>query len=399
MVHIFQQNGKRTANINVFIDPQWGFSSPTIGSSKGGGLYVPGGEEVAPIMGDIIKNTRDGIFVLGQDYHPKNHISFMPNHPGIMEYRIAAYKELLAEHKQPVPADDVLYEAAQQPVHFFYEGQPPVPFPFPEIVLNEDGNIIGLKEADGRIREIEVATESGGAPSPKDRGRVSKVLDTYYEKTFDELRAEGVEVHTQTLWTRHCEQGEESSLYPESMNLPKGLRDKLAGDLKADVVSYTDPETGNQFHVIRKGSHSEIDSYGIGVENDGETLTPAWDLFSELSRDLKKHGVEQVNFNVGGLATNFCTEFSINNIADFLAGHFKMKGMETRINFVPEISRAIPIAGGPEVPFSADGAAERMRQSRGVEQISVAEIIASQTPGQAIRGDLAVRGHDQDRQV
>lgn len=401
MVHLFEKSSKKTAAINVFIDPQWGFSSPSIPAAQGGSLYVPGGEDVASKMGEIIANTRNGIFIIGQDYHPKNHISFMTNHPGVMEYRIEKYKKFLAEQGQPIPEGETLYEAAQQPAHFFNGfDHPPESFPFEEIVIDENDNIIGIKEADGRIRKVEVATEGGKAPSKDDRGRVSKVLDTYFDKTFDEYRAEGTLYHTQTLWTRHCEQGEQSSLYPDDMNLPKGLRDKLAGDLKSDVVSYTDPATGNEFHIIRKGARSEIDSYGIGVENDGEPLKSSWNLFSELSRKLKKQGVENVQFNVGGLATNFCTEFSINNIADYLSAPFKMKNMDVEINFIPEISRAIPIPGGPEVPFSADGAAERMRLTRGVGQISAQQIIAQNDnqPSPVIEGDLNASGRlSQDR--
>lgn len=390
MTHLINKNGKKTAVINVFIDPQWGFTDPSIPSQQGGSLYVPGGEGAAAGMGKIITETRNGIFVIGQDYHPSNHISFAPNHPGVMEYRIAKFKDFLTAHGQPIPEDAAtLYEQAQQPVHFFHGyDQPPVDFPFEELVLNEDGNIIGLKEADGRIRKVDVATESGATPSKDDRGRVTAVLDAYYEKDFDTMRSEGILLHTQTLWTRHCEQGKQSSLYPESMNLPQGLRDKLEGDLKSDVVSYYDADTGNQFHVVRKGTHPEVDSYGIGVENDGETLTPAWKLFGELAKSLKKEGAEQVEFNVGGLATNFCVEFSVNNIADFLAGHFKMKGMETLLNFIPDISHAIPIPGDADVPFSANGAYARMQRSRGVGQISGPEIIAQQKPEASITGNL-----------
>lgn len=400
MVHTFIQDGKKTASINVFIDPQWGFSDPKVPVANGGSLYVPGGEKAPEEMGKIISETRDGIFVIGQDYHPKNHISFASNHPGVMEYRIAKYKEFLAEHGQEIPDDETLYEQAQQPVHFFHGlDQPPEPFPFEEIVLDADGDIIGIKEADGRIRHVKVQTESGKPPSEKDRGRVTKVLDTYFDKSFDEQRTEGTLLQTQTLWTRHCEQGEQSSLYPDSMNLPKGLRDKLAGDLKSDIISYHDPETGNQFHIIRKGAHSEIDSYGIGIENDLEPLNHSWDLFSELSRQLRKEGVEKVQFNVGGLATNFCTEFSINNIHDFLSAPFRTKNIGVAINFVPEISRAIPIPGDADVPFSADGAYERMRRSRGVGEISIAQIIESGKPGEVVVGTLTAQGQELDRQL
>ncbi len=400
MVHTYIQDGKKTASINVFIDPQWGFSDPTVPVAKGGSLYVPGGEKAPEKMGKIISETRGGIFIIGQDYHPKNHISFATNHPGVMEYRIAKYKAFLSKNGQEIPDDGILYEQAQQPVHFFHGfEQPPEPFPFEEMVIDADGDIIGIKEADGRIRHVEVRTESGKPPSEKDRGRVTKVLDTYFDKSFDEQRAEGTLLHTQTLWTRHCEQGEQSSLYPESMNLPKGLREKLAGDLKSDIISYHDPETGNQFHIIRKGAHSEIDSYGIGIENDMEPLKHSWDLFSELSRQLRKQGVEQVQFNVGGLATNFCAEFSINNIADYLSAPFKTKNIGVKINFVPEISCPIPIPGDADVPFSADGAYERMRRSRGVGEISIAEIIAAGKPGAVITGNLSAQRQAQKQQL
>ncbi|MDX1975726.1 MAG: hypothetical protein SFT92_08665 [Rickettsiales bacterium] len=394
MTRFIDQDGKKTAVINVFIDPENGFLNPTLTPAQGGALYVPKGEEVAPLMGDIIKNSTDSIFIIGQDYHPENHISFMTNHSGVMEHRIEKYKEFLKANNQPIPeSPEELYQRAQQPVHFFngYEN-PPVPFPFEEIVLDADRHIIGLKEADGRIRKVEVTTEGGLAPSPKDIGRVTKVLDEYQDQTFDEMRAAGILLSTQTLWTQHCIQGTESCQYPDAMNLPEGLKAKLKGDAMSKTVDYRDAKTGNQFFVIRKGNRSEVDSYGIGVENDGETMTPAWEKFREIASQLKKEGCEKVVFNVGGLASNFCVEFSGNNIADFLAGHFKMRNMTTEINYVPEISRGIPIPGGPEVPFSEAGAGPRMEATRGIKSISLAKVIEMQKPGAAIGGDLAADG-------
>ncbi len=394
MTRFIENDGKKTAVINVFIDPENGFLNPTLTPEQGGALYVPNGEQVAPLMGKMIADASDSIFIIGQDYHPSNHISFVTNHPGVMEYRIEKFKEFLRENDQPIPEDDAkLALAAQQPVHFFkgYD-HPPTPFPFEEIVLDSDRNIIGLKEADGRIRKVEVTTESGLEPSPKDIGRVTKVLDDYYDKTFDEKRAAGELLSTQTLWTQHCIQGTESCQYPDSMNFPEGLKTKLQGDMMSKTVDYRDPKTGNEFHVIRKGNRSEVDSYGIGVENDGETMTPAWDKFREIALKLKKQGCEKVVFNLGGLATNFCVEFSGNNIADFLAGQFKMRGMETEINFVPEISRGIPIAGGPEVPFSEEGASPRMEASRGIKSISLSEAMAMQKPASRTGGDLETDG-------
>ncbi len=381
-MRIFDHKGKKTVVINVFIDPENGFLKLGLTDDEGGVLYVPKGEQVSPIMGRIISGARGGIFVIGQDYHPRNHISFMVNHPGVMEYRIEKFKELLTQSGQEIPDDEEdLYKQAQQPVHFFNGlDQPPVEFPFPEIVLDEDYNIMGLKEADGRIREVRAPTLSGRKPGPKDRGRVARVLDEYHHKTYDEYRKEGRSLRTQTLWTMHCVQGTKSCLYPPDMRLPKELQKKLLDDLKSDVISYRDPATDNEYYVIRKGANPEVDSYGIGVENDGKTLTAAWDLFAEISEELRRAGCEQVVFNCGGLATNFCTEFSINNIVDFLSAHFKNKGMLVETNFVPEISRGIPIPGGVETPFSLAGTEERLRIHHGVGTISVAQILKMGAP-------------------
>lgn len=370
-------DGLKTAIINIFIDPENGFSRFDIRDENGGSLYVPQGEQVTPIMGEVIKNSKGSVFIIGQDYHPRNHISFMVNHPGIMEYRIEKFKEFLAQNGQPVPeTKEELYERSQQPVHFLNGfDQPPVPFSFPEIVLDENRNIMGLKEADGRIREVRVETSSGLEPNEKDRGRVTKVLDEYHRKTFDQYRAEGRLLSTQTLWTMHCVQGTESCLYPPDLSLPQGLQDKLRGDMASRIIYHRDEQSGNEFYVVRKGQNPELDSYGIGVENDGETLTPAWEMFSEISGRLKRLGCQNVVINIGGLATNFCTEFSANNVNDFLAGHFKMRGMKTKINFVPEISRGIPVPGGVETPFSLAGTEERLAQ-RGINAVSVEEIIA-----------------------
>jgi hypothetical protein len=374
---LFMHKGLKTALINMFVDPENGFLKLTLTDEEGGVLYVPGGEEVSPLMGEIIKGSRGSIFVIAQDYHPRTHISFMPNHSGIMGYRIERFKELLKEHGQPIPSDEQeLFTRAQQPVHFFNGfDQAPARFPFPEIVLDENRDIIGLKEADGRIREVRVETSSGLDPQKNDRGRVTKVLDSYHSKTFDECRKEGRLISTQTLWTVHCVQGTQSCLYPASMKLPLGLQQKLAGDMASKVIHHRDAATDNEFWVVRKGMDPEIDSYGIGVENDGRTMTPAWEVFAQIAEALKRLGCEQVIINGGGLATNFCVEFSLNNTADFLAGQFKMKGMQVQINFVPEISRGIPIPGGADMPFSLDGTAERLA-GRGIGQATVAEIMA-----------------------
>ncbi len=373
---LIDHNGQKTAIINMFIDPENGFLKFGLTDDQGGVLYVPGGEEVTKPMGEIVDKSRGSIFIIGQDYHPANHISFMINHPGIMDYRVEEFKKFLDTHEQPHPeTEEELYLQAQQPVHFFNGlEQPPEAFPFPEIVLDENRHIIGLKEADGRIREVRVETTSGLEPSPQDYGRVAKVLDGYHRKTYDEYLAEGRILSTLTLWTKHCVQGTESCLYPADLNLPQGLQDKLNGDMASKYIFHRDAETDNVFYVIRKGQNPELDSYGIGVENDGETQTVAWKIFKELTTELKKAGCQNVIINGGGLATNFCLEFSENNVDDFLAGFFKMAGMQVDIRYVPEISRGIPIPGGVDDPFSLDGVPERLKR-RGVEETTVAEIL------------------------
>lgn len=374
---LFKHEGKKTAVINIFIDPENGFLKLGLNDRQGGVLYVPGGEEVAPAMGEIIESSRGSIFIIGQDYHPRNHISFMVNHPGVMDYRVEQFKKFLADNGQPEPESaEELYTQAQQPVHFFNGfGNPPAEFPFPEIVLDENRNIFGLKEADGRIRQVRVETTSGLTPTAHDRGRVAKVLDAYHRKTFDQYRGEGRLLSTQTLWTMHCVQGTESCLYPDEMKLPKGLQDKLSGDLMAPTIYHRDAATDNEYYVIRKGKNSELDSYGIGVENDSKTFTPAFDVFGEIGDKLKSQGCEKVIINIGGLATNFCVEFSANNTKQLLAGLLEMRGMQTQINFVPDISRGIPIKGDEKVPFSLAGTEFRLA-ALGIGKTTVKDILA-----------------------
>ncbi len=386
-MELINVDGKKTALINMFIDPEHGFQTLGLSEQEGGVLYVPQGEEVSPIMGEIIEKSCGSIFVIAQDYHPRTHISFMVNHPGVMEDRIEKFKDFLINHGQDIPEDaDELYTQAQQPVHFLNGfDQAPEAFPFAEIVLNKDRDIAGLKELDGRIRLVEVETTNGSTPDEGDRGRISKVLDQYADKTFDEYIADGEILSTQTLWTTHGVQGTKSCLYPDEMNLPEGLIKKLEGDLMSRTIFYHDAKSGNDFYIVRKGTNSEIDSYGIGVENDGKTFTPAFDVFSDISDALKAKGCEKVIINGGGLAANFCTEFSLNNTDDFLAGFFKMKNIGVDIRYVPEISRGIPIPGGSEVPFSLQGTAGRLAQ-RGITETTVKDILDLQPQTQPNQG-------------
>ena len=104
-------------------------------------------------------------------------------------------------------------------------------------------------------------------------------------------------------------------------------------------------------------------------------------MFRAIARSFRKQGVENVVINVGGLASNFCVEFSVNNIADFYAGEFRIKQMGVELNYVPEISRGIPIPGGADVPFSEAGVAERLKALHHVGINTIEGILALSAPG------------------
>jgi nicotinate phosphoribosyltransferase len=345
----------KTAHMDVLIDVQHGFSRAGLSVEDGGSLYVPGGENIVPKMNALLDNTQDQIILLSQDFHPASHISFMTNHAGVMQYR-----------------RDALEANGQNPD----EAMSPLALPFNELVLDINGKILGLKEGD-RVRQVELISHDGKTvaegfvPSDADKGRISKVLDGYLDKPFAELNAT-----TQMLWTPHCVQGTKSTDFDDALNLPQALREQLAADQTSPHLSYYDAASGNQFYVVRKGTNSELDSYGIGIENDKNTTTTAPQVFEEIARNLKRGQIsaqapggqeahaqfEQVNVNIGGLATNFCVEFSHNNIADLLRPANRMRGIETKINVMNDACAGIPIPGGKNDPFSVAGAPERMAE-------------------------------------
>lgn len=378
------------ANIDVIIDAQGGFALLGLDAKRGGLLYVPGGEQIDAVIASTLENKRNSTIVLSQDFHPANHISFMINHPGIMEYRIKKFREFLIANKQPIPSgQDELAFAAQQPAHFFhgYENAPTL-FPFEEIVLDVDGNIIGLKEGD-KVRKVELDVAK---PTPNCIGRVKKVTDEYFEPNFDDIPG----ARTQTLWTQHCQQNTESSMFlPQiSSKLPQALLDLARRDSMSKDLEYFDETTGNTYYIVRKGINSERDSYGIGLENDKETETTAREVFGKIAKNLARQGVKKVNFNCSGLATNFCVEFSVNNIHDIVTGLFRYRGMETEVRLITDGCRGIPIPGGKDNPFSLEGAPLRMAEYReGTKLITAEEYIKlNTTPGVETSGELAAAG-------
>lgn len=332
-----------TQNIDMYIDVQNGFARYDLTPEQGGSLYVPGGEKVGEKIGKMIAGTHDGIIVLSQDFHPADHISFMTSHPGIMAYR---KQRLVAAGKS---ADDVLS---------------PLAMAFDELVFDKKGLIIGIKDAEhDRVRKVKLSSRDGSitegfVPSATDKGRVSEVLDEYLDTPFSEMKG----ISTQMCWSPHCVQNTPSCDFVPEMGLPQGLTDLLHADATSPNLKYVDEKSGNTFYVVRKGMNSEIDSYGIGIENDKKTRTTAPEVFDAIASDLADQDCTKAVVNIGGLATNFCVEFSHNNVRDLMPGSLRMRGIEQETNYMPDISAGIPIPGGPADPFSLEGAATRMAQ-------------------------------------
>ena len=374
MINYQTIDGKKTAVVNIIVDPQKGFHDFLLQMISGGNLYVPGGEEVITPIGKLISNTQNGIFIISNDWHTKDNIADMNSHTGVVAFRKAA---LAAQQKNPE------------------EYQSPLAMPFSELVLDKDGYIIGLKGEDDRIRKVTLQTTDGQPPSPEDRGRVVEVLDEYLPEKLSEI----VGARTQYLWSSHCVQGTESARMHDGLNLPKGLVRKLDNDITQLLVSYNDATTGNKFYVVRKGTRSEVDSNGLYVENDKTTLTPAQLAFQELAAQFIKDDVANVVINYMGLATNFCVEFSCNQVAAIGAGFFTVAGMQVNHNLVVEACRGIPIPGGKDDAFSLDGTLPRLAEKFGFREATIDNIIAFQQgrPDVDITGSLAATGAAKSR--
>lgn len=361
-------NGKKTAIVNILVDPQKGFHQLGLSDTHGGLLYVPGGEEVVAPIGKLVSESRNSLFIVSNDWHPKNHIADMSNHPGVVEYR----KSLLSK-------------AGKNPEAYMN----PLELGFSELVLDKNGDIIGVMAEDRKhIRAVDVRTNDGKAPNEEDRGRVVKVHEQMLDQTFDQL----VGASTQTLWTPHCVQGTESARMPDGLNLPKQLIGELDNNLTKLVFRHDDKESGNRFYVVRKGTSSERDSNGLLVENDRTTTTAAEGLLKDLAKEFRNEGVKHVVFNYMGLATNFCVEFSANQVAAIADGYFDIAGMSTEHLLVQEACRGIPIPGGKDDPFSLNGTFPRLAEKYGFGSAAIDTILAVQQPGQSTSGTLQLAG-------
>lgn len=188
----------------------------------------------------------------------------------------------------------------------------------------------------------------------------------------------------QTLWLDHCIQGTKSALFVEPImgELPEGLSRDLQRHISDPVMSETD-ERGNTFHVIRKGVNSDLDSYGIATENDGIETTAAPAVFKIIARKLEAEDVTEANIYIGGLATNFCVEFSHKDIYQYLVPQLERRGIKAKVYFLTDISAGIPIfvPGGAWPDLAA--ASDRMT-SFGTNTATTEDVIRSTLSGKAV---------------
>jgi nicotinamidase/pyrazinamidase len=263
-----------TSTIVVLIDIQNGFARADLSPGQGGSLYVPGGEKVGAVAAGLIRAASDTIFVLSQDFHPADHISFASNH-GVAPFSIFRLQ----------------------------------------------------RGAEGRY----VVDENGALE--------------------------------QTAWPDHCRQGSESALFVDAImaELPPTLRAAVATHAAGDVLSDTDTR-GNTFYVIRKGMRSDLDSYGIATENDRERTTGAPSVFSAIAERQQRAGHSKAVIAIGGLATNFCVEFSHDDLYRYLLPALSARGIAAEVCILTDLSAgiAVSVPGGAWPDLAA--ALQRMAQ-------------------------------------
>lgn len=305
------------AHIVILIDLQNGFMRFDLPRDKGGCLYVPGGENAAKPAAELIAQATNKIFILSQDFHPADHISFMENHPGVMALRRAQ----LAHKFQGAALEEAVLDVRE--------------LPFTDILLK--------KQADGTFTPFACRVGDAWHNVDVKKDRIVAVHETPNAAIRDESGL------VQKLWRQHCVQGTESCLFaPEIMAaLPAELAGQLTQDHTSPVLQGVDAR-GNVFFVVRKGMRSDLDSYGIGVENDQKTLTVAPALFEKMAAALQAQGISHVDLGIGGLATNFCVEYSERDVRAHLVPALQRHGMTTRLNLLTDISYGIPfnIPGG-----------------------------------------------------
>jgi nicotinamidase-related amidase len=304
-----------TANIIFLIDLQKGFARNDLTPQQGGCLYVLGGEKVGEPAADLIRHLSDATIILSKDFHPENHIAFMENHPGVMVHR---KEKLLAEGHNKDMLDSAVLDVQN--------------LPFDNILLK--------KCPEGQYRAV--AFQDGDQWRAVDTDKDGYITAIHQEPAAPETLHGAF---SQTLWRRHCQRNTGSTLFVDAVmnELPHGLYCRIINFYPDEILSDKD-DRGNIFHVVQKGVNADLHSYGIVTEDDGVTKTPAPKLFESIAKTLQQSGVTEANIYVGGLASNFCVEFSHNDIYKYLVLKLEKNGIGANVHFLTDISAGIPLS-------------------------------------------------------
>jgi nicotinamidase/pyrazinamidase len=180
----------------------------------------------------------------------------------------------------------------------------------------------------------------------------------------------------QTAWLDHCVQGTQSALFVDAIMavLPPALADALRRHVLDPVLTASD-ERGNTFHVVRKGMRADLDSYGIATENDRASKTAAPGLFAEIAATLRQHGVSHASVAIGGLATNFCVEFSHGDLCDYLLPALRRETIEAEPLLLTDLCAGIDLAT-PDGTWPDLAAAVGRMTRLGTRAATVAELAA-----------------------
>ncbi|MEI7649736.1 MAG: hypothetical protein WCJ47_08535 [Methanomicrobiales archaeon] len=220
---------------------------------------------------------------------------------------------------------------------------------------------------------ISFASNHKGA-EPLSTLQLAKGEDGKYSEAVDPCEC----VISQMMWLDHCVQGTPSALFvaPIMAELPHHLMMALEAHFSGSVL-YGRDDRQNSFFVVRKGTRPDLDSYGIATENDGISSTNAPAAFSMIAYDLQQKGVTDTNIYIGGLATNFCVEFSHKDVCKYLVPMLEQRGIKANVHLLTDISAAIPIAIPDGSWPDMASALKRMSAVRATKETTTEDLIRS----------------------
>jgi len=180
----------------------------------------------------------------------------------------------------------------------------------------------------------------------------------------------------QKLWPIHCVEGTESCQLPEEvMNaLPEGFKQSVKRHEKVVLLS-TVKENEALFMMVSKGTTKDLGAYSMVMENDGKTKTGAFTAFNSIITKLKQDGIENVNILVGGLAGNFCVEFSHNDIHKYFVPMIEAHGINPNVYVLKDTCANVLIEDPSGEWPDAENTWKRM-ESKGSTIITVDDFIA-----------------------